>query len=213
MAISRPQASASIGIGSSVAAVQLPNNLCLRLLDGIEMSLKYSIFSCSLNLQSRSAMMAEAAHQELTRLGVSPELYDLRKLPLPMCDAGQAYGDANARLIKQAVADSAGVLIASPIYNYDVNAAAKSIVELAGDAWTGKVVGFICAAGGPGSYMAVMGVANSLMLDFHCFILPHFVYATGAAFEGPTLHDEEVKRRLNELAQELVHVTGALNPK
>jgi FMN reductase len=37
-----------------------------------------------------------------------------------------------------------------------------------------KVVGFLCAAGGKSSYMSVMRLANSLMLDFRCLIIPHF---------------------------------------
>jgi hypothetical protein len=40
----------------------------------------------------------------------------------------------------------------------------------------------ICAAGGGSSYMSVMGLANSLMLDFRCLIIPRFVYAKGDDF-------------------------------
>ena len=36
-----------------------------------------------------------------------------------------------------------------------------------------------CAAGGDHSYMSVMAVANSLMLDFRTIIVPRFVYAGG----------------------------------
>ena len=46
---------------------------------------------------------------------------------------------------------------------------------MAGRAFTGKPVGFVCAAGGRSSYMAVLGLANSLMLDFRCLIVPRFV--------------------------------------
>ena len=75
-----------------------------------------------------------------------------------------------------------GIVVATPIYNYDASAAAKNLVELTGRAWQNKVVGFLCAAGGDGSYMSIMALANSLMLDFRCVIVPRFVYATGGAF-------------------------------
>ena len=75
-------------------------------------------------------------------------------------------------------------MIATPIYNYNVSSSAKNLVELTGKAWTDKVVGFLCAAGGRGSYMGCMGLANSLMLDFRSLILPRFVYATGDPFAG-----------------------------
>ena len=56
---------------------------------------------------------------------------------------------------------------------------ADSAIELAGRNLTDKVVGFLCASGGDRSYMSVMAVANSLMLDFRTIIVPRFVYAAG----------------------------------
>ena len=38
------------------------------------------------------------------------------------------------------------ILLAVPIYNYDVNAAAKNLVEHTGSAWENKIVGFLAAA-------------------------------------------------------------------
>ena len=66
------------------------------------------------------------------------------------------------------------IVVAVPIYVYDTNAAIKNFVDLSGRAWTDKPVGFLCAAGGPSSYMAILGLANSLMLDFRCLIVPRF---------------------------------------
>ena len=71
------------------------------------------------------------------------------------------------------------MIVAAPVYNYDVSASAKNMIELTGNAWEDKMVGFLCAAGGMSSYMSVMAYANSLMLDFRCVIIPRFVYATG----------------------------------
>ncbi len=66
-----------------------------------------------------------------------------------------------------------------PVYNYDVNAVAKNFIELMGeDALGNKTVGFMLSAGGGGSYMAVMPFANSLMLDFRCWIVPRFLYVS-----------------------------------
>ena len=39
------------------------------------------------------------------------------------------------------------ILIAAPVYNYDVGAAVKNLIEHTGDAWTDKTVGFMLAAG------------------------------------------------------------------
>ena len=74
-----------------------------------------------------------------------------------------------------------------------------------------KVVGFLCAAGGKGSYMSVMSLANSLMLDFRCLILPRFVYSVGEDFEEDEVTDPKVKERVMELAKELDRICVALN--
>ena len=103
--------------------------------------------------------------------------------------------------------------MATPVYNYDVSAAAKNMVELTGSAWEDKVVGFLCAAGGMGSYMSVMSFANSLMLDFRCLIIPRFVYATGDSFNGDKLTDTKVAKRIGHVASELVRVTTGLSGK
>ncbi len=69
-------------------------------------------------------------------------------------------------------------MLASPIYNYDVNAALKNAIELAGRKMEDKLLGFLCTAGGGAmSYMSVMPLANSLMLDFRTIVLPRFVNA------------------------------------
>ena len=52
-------------------------------------------------------------------------LIDLQDVSLPMCDGGACYGDANVQEISKQLAGAQGIVLATPIYNYDVNAAAK----------------------------------------------------------------------------------------
>ena len=72
------------------------------------------------------------------------------------------------------------------------------------------MVGFLCAAGGRGSYMSIMGLVNSLMLDFRCLIIPRFVYSTGEAFKEGKIVDPGVESRVIELTKELVRFCLAL---
>ena len=58
--------------------------------------------------------------------------------------------------------------------------------------------------------MSAMGIANSLMLDFRCHIVPRFVYATGDAFEGDRLADEDIQARVRGLAEETVRIAKAI---
>ena len=109
-----------------------------------------------------------------------------------------------------AIETADGIIIAAPVYNYDVAAATKNMIELTGSAWQDKIVGFLCAAGGMGSYMSVMAYGNSLMLDFRCVIIPRFVFATSESFDGDNLIDKKIARRIETVAEELVRFTKAL---
>ena len=173
------------------------------------------VFSCSLNAESRSAALARAAAERFTELGESVEFVDLREHPLPFCDGVTAYGDPNARRLGALAADADAIVVAAPVYNYGVSAAAKNLVELTGRSWTGKTIGLLLAAGGQASYMSGMGLANSLMLDFRCLVVPRYVYAVGDAFddgsEEPTaVTAPEILLRIDELAREVVRISRAL---
>ncbi len=168
------------------------------------------VISSSLHPNSRSRILARACVLRLTEIGETPELFDLAVKTLPPCDGATAYGDANVQELSARIHAARGILIASPVYNYDVNAAIKNAVELTGKAWTGKVVGLMLSAGGHGSYMSAMGLANSLMLDFRCLIVPRFIYATGESFEGNDLADESIQNRINQLVEESVRIIKAL---
>jgi FMN reductase len=112
--------------------------------------------------------------------------------------------------LSTAIEQADGVLIAAPVYNYDVAAATKNMIELTGSAWEDKVVGFVCAAGGHASYMSVMAYANSLMLDFRCVIIPRFAFATADAFDGERITDKKITQRIEQVADDLLHFTKAL---
>lgn len=151
-----------------------------------------AILSCSLDQNSKSHGMGLLTADKLRKLGASVEVIDLRDYDLPMCDAAACYGNTQVNEIVQKLKDMDGIIIAAAIYNYDLNAAAKNIIELTGQSvWTDKVVGFVCAAGGMGSYMSVMGMANSLILDFHCLIVPQIVYAHRGQFSNENILTEE----------------------
>jgi FMN reductase len=154
--------------------------------------------------------MARTAFEHLRTKKIELEWLDLRDLDLPLCDADKCYLNEGAKKLNKAIASADGILVAAPVYNYDVSAAAKNMIELSGSSWEDKIAGFLCAAGGDGSYMAVMAYANSLMLDFRTVIIPRFVYATGESFEGNGVIDKEVAGRVTKLADELVRFTEAL---
>ena len=101
--------------------------------------------------------------------------------------------------------------MAIPVYNFNASSGAKNIVELGGRMLYDKTLGFLCASGGRNSYMSVMSLANSLMLDFRCYIIPKFVFAIKNDFEEGKIVNPEIKNRIKELGSELIRVSKALN--
>ncbi len=154
--------------------------------------------------------MGQIAFAHLQRAKVNCRWLDLVELELPLCDADSCYAHPAAKKLSTAIAGADGIIVAAPVYNYDVSASAKNMIELTGNAWEDKIVGFLCAAGGMSSYMSVMAYANSLMLDFRAVIIPRFVYATGDSFAGAELADKKIAARIGQVATELIRFTTAL---
>lgn len=168
-----------------------------------------AVVSTSLDPDSRSRVLARRAVALLDARGIAVRYVDLRDTgDLPLAGAPGSWDPHPGIEALQAHLSAAShVLLAVPIYNYDASAAAKNLIELAGSALTGKTIGFLCAAGGARSYMAVLGLANSLMLDFRCWIVPRFVYATGTEVEGETIAPA-IEERIAQLLTEMFERGG-----
>jgi FMN reductase len=159
----------------------------------------YLVISTSLNPESKSRVLARQAYS-LLNAREGAEWLDLQDFELPLCDGNLAYSHANVALVKQKIQAAQCIIVATPIYNFDVNAALKNLIELTGQSWKDKIVGFLCAAGGKSSYMSVMSVANSLMLDFRSIIIPRFVYVDQALGNQGEI-DEPIRLRIEELTE------------
>jgi NAD(P)H-dependent FMN reductase len=174
------------------------------------MSADLLVISTSLNPDSKSRVLANEAFVVLRSL-VGAESIDLALEGLPVCDGDSVYSDERVIALSTKIKESRAVLLAVPIYNFAAAATTKNLIELTGQAWEDKIVGFLCAAGGKSSYMSVMGLANSLMLDFHCVIVPRFVYADSNSFGASGLEDVEIKKRIQQLIQSTLKI-AALEP-
>jgi NAD(P)H-dependent FMN reductase len=170
---------------------------------------EYLIISASLRSESLSRVMAEALRAAYQKLGVAHQVVDLREYVLPLCDGEAAYGHPHVTTLSALIEGARVVVIATPIYNYDANATAKNLVELTGSSWENKIVGFLCAAGGSSSYMSIMGLANSLMLDFRCLIIPRFVYAKGEDFGEKKEPTPDLTGRIQGMAEVSLKITNA----
>lgn len=151
--------------------------------------------------------MAKALTDKLNNV----EFFDLQKNPLPMCDGDKCYDLPDVIDFRKKVENAKGIIMAIPIYNYNVSSGAKNIIELGGRMLYDKVFGFICAAGGKSSYMSVMSFASSLMIDYRCFIIPKFVYALKSDFNEKEITNPDIKERIEELGNDLIRISEALS--
>jgi len=168
------------------------------------------IISCSLNTLSRSHLLAQTAESAIRNFDINAELVDLREWELPLCDGRDSLSHPSVAPLAAKITRASAVLVASPIYNYDLNAVAKNVVELTGTAWSEKPVGFLCTAGGRSSYMSPIGLANSLMFDFRSLIIPRFVYAVKDDFKDNGDLSDQLRARIDELVQATVDLARAL---
>ncbi len=155
------------------------------------------VISCSNKPNSFSRVLAGEAFDELCRLNEPADLIDLQDYTAQFHDEDDSNNDIGA--LAGRISSASSVLLAAPIYHFDAGSTAKYLIEKTTDAWRHKVVGLLCAGSGRRSYTSIMGLANGLMLEFHCLIVPYIVFATPKSFEGQMLKDKHVAQRIEEL--------------
>lgn len=167
--------------------------------------MKIAIINSNLAPGGKSAHLVEALAERFEKGGHEAAAYHAGDLSLPACDGTTCYGDEKTIALTANLAEAEALVLVSPIYNYDLNAAAKNLIELTGSSWKGKAVGLVCQAGGEKSYLAPVSFMNSLSIDYRCLVSPRFVYVTRSEFaEDNTLAgDSPVHERLDFLAKEL----------
>lgn len=169
---------------------------------------KVTIIATSLNADSKSQQLAQKFKGILEASGVSVDLFDLREMNIPFSGTAEGWSSPpDVVALQKAVEASSHIIFAVPIYCYDVNSAAKNIIELIGRSFTKKIVGFICSAGGGGSYMSVMGFANHLMLDFRSVIVPRFLYVPSSEWNEDGSLNPEIEQRLTQLQTDMAEIS------
>ena len=167
--------------------------------------MKIGIINSNLIPGGKLTHLVETLASEFEASEHETDCIELGELDLPACDGRSCYADPKVIALTERLAGSDAIVIASPVYNYDLNAAAKNLIELTGSSWKSKTVGVVCSAGGERSYLSPVSFINSLGVDYRCLVSPRFVYAARSDFqEDNTLPDESpVRERLQFMAREL----------
>ena len=140
------------------------------------------VIASSANAQSLSQTLARQVATALTATGATCQVWDIRDLPPTWCDGRSladypaAYGD-----LHQQLRQADGVVWAVPIYGAAVSGASKNVLDIIGDAFTGKPVAVVSAAGGPRSYLAIKEFMIAMLFEFRAYLFPYTVQIHDAA--------------------------------
>lgn len=157
------------------------------------------VISCNLKPHSRTRILARQAFDALCELNEPADLVDLQDYVSGFDQDDAENPEIMALAAKIAAANS--VLLATPIYHFDVGSTTKHLIELTTEAWRHKVVGIMGTAAGRRNYMSLTGLANSLMLEFRCLIVPYFVVTTPKSYDGDALTDQRSLGRIDDLTE------------
>ena len=173
--------------------------------------MKTIIFSTTHHKSSKTDVIAAYLEKNLLNQGCEADYIHIGDLSLPQCDGYNCYKNQAVIDLQKKVEQAHSFIICSPIYNYDLNAIAKNLIELCGQGFKDKVIGLAVNAGGQNSFMAPLSFINSLLIDFRCIILPRYVYVTNTAFDtNNTIVDTTIKERLDALATSITSITKKL---
>jgi NAD(P)H-dependent FMN reductase len=159
------------------------------------------IVSTSLNGASKSRLLAQYVSEKLHSKSIDATFVDLRDYQLPLCDGGAVYADPQVKAVSAILSSADAVILTVPIYNYNVSAAAKNLLEVTGYALKGKLVAVITAAGGSRGFMGVLPFVNSMQIDFGAWIVPTFISARETSFADGKIIDSDLCQRLDELLE------------
>jgi FMN reductase len=174
-------------------------------------SLSTLIISTSLREDSKSRRLAKKIKEKFDSMSIQCEFIDLQDYPnLPHCDGKACFANETVQKLSEKIKKASVIILAFPIYNYDCSSATKNLIEVTGYSWKGKVVGLMCSAGSPKAFLSPLNLANSLMVDSNCVIIPKYVFANPSDFSEETEVSFELNKRLETLAQASIKLATAI---
>ena len=140
---------------------------------------------------------------------VEVEVLDLRDYDMQFCD-GRKIDDYNedTRKIIEKVSNADFYLIGSPIFNCSIPAPLKNLIDLIPpEVFRHKVMGFAANGGTYQHYLMIENQLKPIAGYLRAYVAPSYVYAHSSHFnERNEIYDEDIIRRIRDLADELVHM-------
>lgn len=181
--------------------------------------MRFVIISSSLDENSRSVKLAEECRAYLESRGQDAKVISLKEHTLPPFDNDTVFKSDEYQYLHRETQGADSLIFATPIYNWGCCAELKKYIEAVGStpedgslrgAFYDKVLTFVCAAGGSGSYMAYGSLAMSMMMDFKCVINPYQLYVHNRHWDDPTMMVRK-QERLEKTMKVAIELTQGLS--
>src|SRR5919108_522380 len=139
------------------------------------------------------------------RSGVTTDLIDIGKLPLPVDDAGDGIKDAKFSE-KMVMADA--LVIVSPEYNHSFPGLLKHVLDSCLEEYVHKAVGVVGVSAGP--FGGTRGIQDLLPVLRELGLVTNFSAVQSAFDDGGTLRDAAYLPRIDKFLKELVWMATTL---
>ncbi|WP_174733466.1 NADPH-dependent FMN reductase [Mesobacillus harenae] len=134
------------------------------------------------------------------------EVINLADYDLQFCDGRDplSYGGDTKAVIEKVI-NADAFIIGTPIYRGSLTGALKNVFDLIpNDSLKGKAIGFIATGGTYHHYLAIEHQLHPLASYFRSPVVPGGVYAHNDHFTNGEITDQDILRRLKDLAESLV---------
>lgn len=169
-------------------------------------------------LGSKTAVLVDTVLKEIKARHpeIETEMLDMRNYQIEFCDGRNPdlYNDDTKKVMK-IVSEADFYVIGFPIFNASFPAPLKNLFDLLPPAvFRHKVMGFAANGGTYQHYLVIENQIKPIAGYYRAFVAPSYVYVNSEHFnEQNELRDEEILKRIGEMAEELVMLQKALGKK
>ncbi|MBY0121415.1 NADPH-dependent FMN reductase [Bacillus sp. S/N-304-OC-R1] len=164
---------------------------------------------------SKTAVLVDTVLKEIKDRypEIETELLDLRKYHMEFCDGRNPdlYNEDTKKIMKRVI-EADFYVIGFPIFNASIPAPLKNIFDLLPPSvFRHKVMGFAANGGTYQHYLVIENQIKPIAGYYRSYVAPSYVYLNNSHFnEQNEIRDEEILKRIEELAEELVVLQKAL---
>lgn len=172
------------------------------------------LISFSLNPNSKSFQAVEEAHLYLKYKKVDVTLIDIRNYVLSYYDGTEeALEQPHTKKLVNIFNNAEKIIIATPVYNYDVNAVFKNFIDILSavrsrsNFFKKQVIGMIGAMGSKKSFVSLLPTLSNLQLSLGVYLIPKLVMCTPNDFHENSVIDNFLKERIQNLCDTILNYT------